>query len=110
MAVQEKSPADLLKDEGNELFAKSQYKEAIAKYTEAIELNDKNEIYWCNRAFANLKSENFGAAITDASQSIELNPKHVKAYFHRGTAHLILTHLEEALKDFRTVRQNRLQI
>lgn len=107
MAVQEKSPADVLKDEGNDLFAKSQYKEAIEKYTQAIALNDTNEIYWCNRAFANLKSENFGSAITDASQSIELNPKHVKAYFHRGTAHLILAHLDDALKDFRTVRRER---
>lgn len=107
MAVQEKSPADVLKDEGNDLFAKSQYKEAIEKYTQAIALNDQNEIYWCNRAFANLKSENFGSAITDASQSIELNPKHVKAYFHRGTAHLVLAHLDDALKDFRTVRIER---
>jgi serine/threonine-protein phosphatase 5 len=105
MAATEKSPADLLKDEGNALFTKSHFKDAIAKYTEAIDLDGKNEIYWCNRAFANLKSENFGAAISDATQSIQLNPRHVKAYFHRGAAHLVLAHLEEALKDFHTVRK-----
>lgn len=101
-----KSKADILKDEGNALFAESQYKDAIAKYSEAIAIYDKSEIYWCNRAFANLKCENFGDAIADATKSIELNPKHVKAYFHRGTAHLILGQLDDAIKYFGTVRFN----
>jgi len=103
MAAVEKSAADKLKDEGNALFAIEHYRESLVKYSEAIDLDPKNEIYWCNRAFANLKCENFGAAISDASQSIQLNPRHVKAYFHRGTAHFILTHLDDALKDFQTV-------
>lgn len=100
----EKTAADALKDEGNVLFGQAQYKAAIEKYTQAIALNDKNEIYWCNRAFANLKCENFGIAITDAAKSIELNPRHVKAYFHRATANMILGHLDLALKDFQAVR------
>ena len=104
MAETTKTPAEILKDEGNALFAKALYKEAIVKYTEAIALDDKNEIFWCNRAFANLKSENFGAAIEDAAKSIERNPRHAKAYFHRATANMILGHLDEALKDFLAVR------
>lgn len=103
MAEPQKSPADLLKDEGNALFAIAHYKESIVKYTEAIELNPNNEIYWCNRAFANLKCENFGATISDASESIKLNPRHVKAYFHRATANFILTRLDLALQDFLAV-------
>lgn len=105
MAEPQKSPADLLKDEGNALFAMAHYKESIVKYTEAIDLNPNNEIYWCNRAFANLKCENFGATISDASESIKLNPRHVKAYFHRATANFILTRLDLALQDFLAVRE-----
>lgn len=101
--AEEKNPAEQLKDEGNIFFGKAQYKEAIAKYSEAIVLDDTNAVYWCNRAFANLKSENFGATITDATVSLERNPRHVKALFHRGTAHFILGHLEESLKDFLAV-------
>ncbi|KAL8446359.1 hypothetical protein Emag_004766 [Eimeria magna] len=67
-AVLEK--AEALKAEGNELFKQHQFSEAVAKYSAAIDAVDSASVdprqtqlhvYLCNRAFAHLKMENFGA-------------------------------------------------
>lgn len=39
-----------LKDEGNALFAKKDYRSAYHKYTKALELDDKNVVLYANRA------------------------------------------------------------
>jgi hypothetical protein len=47
------STAVQLKDEGNELFRRQDYVGALAKYTEAIALDDKNAVLYANRAACN---------------------------------------------------------
>ncbi|KAJ1499731.1 hypothetical protein HMI56_004234, partial [Coelomomyces lativittatus] len=42
--------AGQLKEEGNKLFNDALYKEASQLYTEAIQLQPTNPIYYCNRA------------------------------------------------------------
>lgn len=37
--------------EGNEAFKAKNYAEAIAKYSDAIQLDDSNHIYYSNRRF-----------------------------------------------------------
>lgn len=39
-----------LKDEGNALFTKKDYRSAYHTYTKALELDDKNVILYANRA------------------------------------------------------------
>ena len=56
-----------------------------------------------NRAFAQLKCENFGSAIADAGAALALDPSSVKAYYRRGSAHLALSKYKAARPDFRTV-------
>ena len=34
--------------------------------------------YFCNRAFAHLKTESYGYALADANKSIELDPNFIK--------------------------------
>lgn len=55
------------------------YSHAIDLYTQAIELNGENAVYWANRAFAHTKLEEYGSAILDATKAIEIDPKYSKA-------------------------------
>ena len=70
-------------------------------YTEAIDLDPTDKTYWCNRAIARIKLEEYGYALNDASelrgllvwtvsssndliisgQAIELDPTYAKAYY-----------------------------
>ena len=71
---------------------------AARLYSEAIEKNPLESTLWCNRAYARMKLEEFGYALTDAStyptrasgkyishnilgQAIALDPKYAKAYY-----------------------------
>jgi serine/threonine-protein phosphatase 5 len=57
-------------------------------------------IYYSNRALAQIKLENYGSAIADASKAIQLVPSFAKAYYRRGCSKVALTKYKEALKDF----------
>ena len=57
-------------------------------------------IYYSNRAIAQIKLENYGSAISDASRAIELVPSFAKAYYRRGCSKVALTKYKEALRDF----------
>ena len=59
--------------------AEHKYAQAIELYTQAIDLNNQNAIYWANRAFAHTKLEEYGSAVQDASEAIEIDPKYSKA-------------------------------
>ena len=54
------------------------YEEAIKFYTEAINLNPKAAVYYANRSFAQLRIENYGYALEDASKAIENDRKYIK--------------------------------
>jgi serine/threonine-protein phosphatase 5 len=58
------------------------------------------QIYYSNRAIAQIKLENYGSAISDASRAIELVPSFAKAYYRRGCSKVALTKYKEALRDF----------
>jgi len=95
--------SDALKNEGNKLFEASKYMPALDKYTAAIELTPDSAVLYANRAFANIKTENFGRAIQDAQKAIELDKRYVKGYYRMATAKLALGKHKEALSFFRQV-------
>ena len=49
---------------------------------------------------ANIRLENFGCAIADATKAIQLVPSFAKGYYRRGCSKVALTRYKEALKDF----------
>ncbi|PPR91329.1 hypothetical protein GOBAR_AA29353 [Gossypium barbadense] len=57
------------------------YGQAIDLYTQTIELNSQNVVYWANRSLAHTKLEEYGSAIQDATKAIEVDPKYSKACF-----------------------------
>jgi serine/threonine-protein phosphatase 5 len=92
-------PSDVLKAEANAKFKDGKYEEAIALYTQAIEVFPTSVLY-ANRAFANLKLENYGAALLDADEAITLDPFNVKAHYRHGTANIALGKVRDARQDF----------
>lgn len=70
-------------------------------YLAAIQLDPFNPVYWSNRAFAHIRLDEFGAAITDATKAINLDATYAKAYYRRGDAAFALSHFKDAVQDFR---------
>ncbi|CAM8948496.1 unnamed protein product [Rhodiola kirilowii] len=99
------SKAEELKILANEAFKANKYGQSIDLYTQAIELNSQNAVYWANRAFAHTKLEEYGSAIQDATKAIEIDPKYSKGYYRRGAAYLAMGKFKEALKDFQQVKR-----
>jgi tetratricopeptide (TPR) repeat protein len=60
-------------------------------YTKAINLDPNNAVYYSNRAFAHIKLENFGSAISDATKSLELDSTYVKVGWR--SSHECLQHV-----------------
>ncbi|VVT56487.1 uncharacterized protein SAPINGB_P005096 [Magnusiomyces paraingens] len=106
VSEEDKTKADALKVLGNKALQQNHYDEAIKLYTQAIELNPNNEIYYANRAQVNIKEESYGLAIEDATKAIEINPKYMKSYYRRGVALAAIFRHSEALKDFKIVVTN----
>lgn len=84
------------------------FEQALDFYTKAIDLdikdNKKMAIYYSNRAFANIKLENYGFAIEDASQAINKDGTYAKAYYRRASALFALGKYKNALANFKRVR------
>lgn len=53
-----------------------------------------------NRANARLKLEMYAAAIDDATQAVQKNPKYLKGYYRRGSALFALGKYKQARRDF----------
>ena len=62
-----------------------QYKEAIADYDKAIELNPKDADTYYNRGAAKNHLKQHKEAIADYDKAIELDPKDADAYYNRGS-------------------------
>nr|CAB3459860.1 unnamed protein product [Digitaria exilis] len=97
--------AEELKLKANEAFKANKFSQAIELYSQAIELNTSNAVYWANRAFAHTKLEEYGSAVQDATKAIEIDPRYSKGYYRRGAAYLAMGKFKEALKDFQQVKK-----
>ena len=54
-------------------------------------------VYYSNRAFANLKMENYGFAVTDSEEAIKSDPSYAKAYYRKASGLFAIgKHLEAA--------------
>ncbi|ETE62939.1 Serine/threonine-protein phosphatase 5, partial [Ophiophagus hannah] len=79
------------------------YENAVKYYTQAIELNPTNAIYYANRSLAYLRTECYGYALADATKSIDLDKKYIKGYYRRATSNMALGKFKAALRDYETV-------
>lgn len=91
-------------------FSAKDYDNAIKYYTEALELNPSNAIYYSNRSLAYLRTECYGYALADATKALEIDKNYIKGYYRRATSNMALGKFKAALKDYETVRASRVNI
>lgn len=89
-SAEDKAAATTLKQKGNKAFAEHDWPTAIEFYTKAIDKNDRDPSFFCNRAQANIKLEAYGYAIADASAAIELDKDYVKV---SQSLHILCAHM-----------------
>ncbi|KAF4604734.1 hypothetical protein EYR40_003512 [Pleurotus pulmonarius] len=93
--------AEKLKAQGNALFAQRKWAGAHAKYSEAIEQDDTNAVYWANRAACNLEMKDYLEACTDAGAAIDLDPTYAKAWGRLGAAQRAVTNYEGSIHAYK---------
>ncbi|XP_020247418.1 small glutamine-rich tetratricopeptide repeat-containing protein-like isoform X2 [Asparagus officinalis] len=92
--------AEMFKLKGNRSMQSKSYLEAIELYTCAIALDERNAVYYCNRAAAFTQINGYAEAIQDCVKSIEINPSYSKAYSRLGLAYYAQGNYSDALKGF----------
>jgi small glutamine-rich tetratricopeptide repeat-containing protein alpha len=92
--------ANRLKEEGNELVKAGKCDEAIIKYNEAIKLN-RDPVYFCNRAAAYCRLEQYDLAIQDCRTALALDPKYAKAYGRMGVALSCQNRYDQAVEAYK---------
>ncbi|KAJ3202991.1 hypothetical protein HDU82_006925 [Entophlyctis luteolus] len=83
-------------------MADKKHKQAIEKYTEAIELVSDNAVYYANRAAAYSQDDDHANAIEDSKRAIEVDPTYSKAYSRMGHAYFCLGNYEDAIEAYET--------
>ncbi len=95
---------------GSSFYESEQYVPAIADFTKAVTLSDKNDILvenLYNRALAYSANKNNALALADCNKIITLNPDYWQAYFHRGNINYNSKKVSLALKDYtKTIELN----
>lgn len=68
------------------------YKQAAAKFSLAIDLNNTVATYWNNRGLANYKLGRFNEALHDFSEALSpsRDPNDGNIYFNRGNTYLAM--------------------
>ncbi|RVX65901.1 hypothetical protein B0A52_10265 [Exophiala mesophila] len=97
--------ADALKAEGNKAFAAKDFKTAVEKFSQAIELDPTNHVLYSNRSGAYASLREWQNALDDANKTTEIKPDWAKGWGRKGASYHGLGDLigakdafEEALK------------
>merc|ERR1719369_774023 len=83
VSEEQKENAQKFKNEGNALVKEKKFKEAVDKYTQAINCQE-SAIFYCNRAAAYTSLENYEEALQDCKKAISFDPDYSKAYSRMG--------------------------
>ncbi|CAF4840429.1 unnamed protein product [Pieris macdunnoughi] len=103
--VADLAEAEKLKNEGNELMKTENFREAMEKYSKAIEIDPRNSVYFCNRAAAHFKLGEHEGAVADCMAALALQPNYGKAHGRLGLALTALDrHVEARIAFARAVQ------
>jgi len=109
LTAEQLAEANRLKDEGNKLFSANDFRAAIHKFTQAIAIDDTNEVFYSNRSAASaslgLKDSDIKlleAAVNDGKKCLELKPDWGKGYSRLAHAYMSQKNYVEAAKVYAT--------
>ncbi|CAA9991209.1 hypothetical protein, conserved in Apicomplexan species [Plasmodium knowlesi strain H] len=91
-----------IKDQGNELFKKGDYTQAIFYYNKALKKckeKSTKSILYSNRAACYSHLENWNQVVEDCNKSINYNENFVKSYIRRSNAYEQLEKYNDASND-----------
>ncbi|XP_072426797.1 sperm-associated antigen 1-like [Chiloscyllium punctatum] len=92
-----------LKQEGNSFVKMTQYKEAIAKYSECLKLKINESTIYTNRALCYLKLNQYKEAEEDCNTALQLEPANIKAFYRRALAYKGLKCYKSSIEDLKKV-------
>lgn len=97
--------------EGNNLYEKKHFREAIVAYSNAIAIDPLYEIAYNNRGNLYADLQEYRRAIADYDRVIALNPQDANAYYNRGTTWYDVQEYRKAIADYdRAIALNPLYI
>ncbi|KAJ3050882.1 hypothetical protein HK097_008147, partial [Rhizophlyctis rosea] len=79
-----KAKAEELKGQGNKAIGAKKYADAVKLYSQAIELDPENPLYYGNRAAAYSQTGEHQKAVDDGLKSVTLDPNYGKGYSRLG--------------------------
>jgi L1 cell adhesion molecule like protein len=88
------------KTKGNEAFSAGNWLEAVESFTEAIQEDPSDKVFFSNRSAANLKLLRTADAVEDAYQCVRLASDWAKSYSRLGSALWADRQLQKAVKAF----------
>ncbi|KAI3438049.1 hypothetical protein D9Q98_000492 [Chlorella vulgaris] len=94
--------AEARKEDGNKAYRAGRYDDAVRFYSAALQLSPRSAVYHGNRAMANLKLGEYGAAEADCDQALKLELS-AKTLLRRGSARLAQGNGVGARADFKQV-------
>ena len=74
------------KEKGNEYFKKGEYDEALKLYSQAIDSEPSNHIFYSNRSACYFKLGKYQESLNDAKKCVEINHSWAKGYQRKGLA------------------------
>ncbi|XP_076440918.1 small glutamine-rich tetratricopeptide repeat-containing protein alpha-like isoform X2 [Babylonia areolata] len=93
--------AETLKNFGNEFMKREKFSDALDCYTEAIQKDGQNAVYFCNRAAAYSKLKKHQKAVEDCKSALAIDPAFSKAYCRMGVAYVELGNHKSAIASYR---------
>lgn len=104
---EEKARAKQIKEKGNAQLKAKQYELALQSYSECIELDSGNAVYYSNRAAANILLSRYTDAVDDCKKAMSLDPNFERpcerlasAYRHLGMTKNEVDCLRSASRQF----------
>ena len=87
-------------ERGRSLRKRGRYREAIAEFDKAIQLDPNWAMPYCSRGMAHHQLSEHDQAIADLTKAVELAPQYAIAYGNRGFVHREIGELEKAIADY----------
>lgn len=94
------SSAAAFKEAGNNFLKNKQFDEAIKAYTEAINLDPTDHVFFSNRSAAYLSKGDAQNALNDGQRCVTLAPNWPKGYSRKGAALHALRRYDEAIETY----------